>query len=238
MAQFSTADITWRDGLPYSNAFNDVYFSTDNGLQETEYVFINGNHLIARWQTLKQPDFYIIETGFGTGLNFLCATQHWLGHAPANSQLQFISIEKYPLSSDDMKQALQHWSQLSELSRELLEHYPNLLAEGSCTLCDGRVQLRLCVGDALQQLTQLSTVADAWFLDGFAPAKNPEMWQDVLFQHMARLSKPDTSFATFTSASAVRRGLSAAGFDVIKRAGFGKKREMLTGVYSGTRHGG
>lgn len=237
MTQFSTADITWRNGLPYSNAFNDVYFSTDNGLQETEYVFIEGNQLIARWQTLSQADFCIIETGFGTGLNFLCAAQHWLSHAPTNARLQFISIEKYALSPDDLKKALQQWPQLTELSHELLLHYPNLLAGDHCALCDGRIQLKLCLGDALQQLVQLNTAADAWFLDGFAPAKNPEMWQDELFQHMARLSKPDTSFATFTSAGAVRRGLAAAGFNVSKRAGFGKKREMLTGVYSGMRHG-
>ncbi len=237
MTQFSTANITWRNGLPYANAFDDVYFSSDNGLEETGYVFIGGNHLIPRWQTLKQPDFCIIETGFGTGLNFLCAAQHWLIHAPENATLQFISTEKYPLTLADLQQALQQWPQLNEYRHALLSNYPRLLAEGYCQLYHGRVQLKLCLGDALQQLSQLNTTADAWFLDGFAPAKNPDMWQDALFNEMARLSKPKASFATFTSAGAVRRGLSAAGFQVTKRPGFGKKREMLTGIYAGMQHG-
>lgn len=238
MTQFSTADIIWHDGLPYSKTFDDVYFSSDNGLQETDYVFIDGNHLIARWLTLNQANFRIIETGFGTGLNFLCAAQHWLTHAPANSQLQFISLEKYPLKTADLEQALLRWPQLQAYSHELLAHYPHVLAGEHCNLFNGRIQLKLCVGDALQQLTALNLSADAWFLDGFAPAKNPDMWQDALFQQMARLSKTDTSFATFTSAGAVRRGLTAAGFQVSKRPGFGKKREMLTGLFLGMQHGG
>lgn len=237
MAQFSTADIQWRDGQPYSTAFEDVYFSSDNGLQETEYVFISGNQLVTRWQSLKQPVFRIIETGFGTGLNFLCSAQLWLAHAPADAVLEFISVEKHPLQHKDMQQALQQWPQLSDYSSVLLQHYEQLVAEGSCSLFNGRIQLKLCLGDALQTLQELNDIADAWFLDGFAPSKNPEMWQDSLFTQMARLSKINTSFATFTSAGAVRRGLTAAGFQVTKQPGFGKKREMLTGVYSGLPHG-
>lgn len=236
MTQFSTADIQWRDGQPYSTAFEDVYFSSDNGLQETEYVFISGNRLVPRWQSLKLPVFRIIETGFGTGLNFLCSAEQWLIHAPADAVLEFISVEKYPLQHKDMQQALQQWPPLNKYSSVLLQHYDQLLAEGCCRLFNERIQVKLCVGDALQKLTELNTVADAWFLDGFAPSKNPEMWQDCLFTQMARLSKSGTSFATFTSAGAVRRGLTAAGFQVIKQPGFGKKREMLTGIYSGTPH--
>lgn len=238
MTQFSTAEIQWRDGQPYSTAFEDVYFSSDNGLLETEYVFISGNHLAPRWHSLKQPLFRIIETGFGTGLNFLCSVQQWLKHAPADAVLEFISVEKYPLQSADLQQALQQWPQLNDYSSVLLQHYDQLIAEGYCSLVNGRIQLKLRLGDALQKLAELDTAtpADAWFLDGFAPSKNPEMWQDTLFTQMARLSKSGTSFATFTSAGAVRRGLAAAGFQVNKQPGFGKKREMLTGVYSGITH--
>lgn len=237
MAHFTTAEITWRDGLPYSTAFDDVYFSSDNGMLETEYVFINGNNLTRRWQTLEQKTFHIIETGFGTGLNLLCTAKHWLMQAPASATLQFTSLEKYPLTLADMQQALQHWPQLNTLSTGLLSQYASLLGGNTCYLLDKRIQLNLHLGDALQELSRLTSAADAWFLDGFAPAKNPEMWQDKLFMEIARLSQPGTSFATFTSAGMVRRGLSTAGFQVNKKAGFGKKREMLTGVYSGANHG-
>lgn len=238
MTQFSTAEIQWRDGQPYSTAFEDVYFSSDNGLQETEYVFISGNHLVPRWQSLKQPVFRIIETGFGTGLNFLCSVAQWLKYAPTDAILEFISVEKYPLKPTDLQQALQQWPQLGEFSSELLRHYEQFILKGYCSLFNERVQLKLCLGDALQRLAELdaSSKADAWFLDGFAPSKNPEMWQDGLFTQMARLSKNGTSFATFTSAGSVRRGLAAAGFQVSKQPGFGKKREMLTGTYSGMPH--
>jgi tRNA 5-methylaminomethyl-2-thiouridine biosynthesis bifunctional protein len=236
MTQFSTADIIWRDGLPYSKAFDDVYFSSDNGLLETDYVFMDGNNLVTRWQSLKQPDFCIIETGFGTGLNFLSAARCWLMHAPTNARLKFISLEKYPLTLSDLELALLRWPELNEFSHEMLLHYQHLLADGHCYLFNGRIQLRLCLGDALQQLTVLNSTADAWFLDGFAPAKNPDMWQDALFKEMGRLSQHGTSFATFTSAGKVRRSLTAAGFVVTKRPGFGRKREMLTGTFSGMQH--
>jgi len=236
MSKFTTAAIKWRDGHPYSTAFDDVYFSSDDGLLETNYVFISGNNLITRWQTLNQPSFSIIETGFGTGLNFLCAAQQWLAHSPNNATLHYTSTEKYPLKSADLQLALQHWPQLNELSAALLTQYEALLTTGACALFNGRIQLKLCLGDALEELIALNTLADAWFLDGFAPAKNPEMWQDALFMEMARLSHNASSFATFTSAGVVRRGLSAAGFQVSKKPGFGKKREMLTGIYTNGHH--
>lgn len=221
----------WRDGQPYSSQFQDVYFSTEDGLAETEYVFLQGNNLAQRFSQLKNDRFTIIETGFGTGLNFLCTARLWLNNAPANSTLHFTTIEKYPLSVGEIEASHKLWPKLKPMSLPLLAQYPNLLTSKTVPLYDDRVRLTLLLGDANRTLATLHTTADAWFLDGFAPAKNPEMWQPSLFQKMATLSKNNTTFATFTSASDVRRGLQAAGFEVSKRQGFGKKREMLVGKY-------
>ena len=219
---------------PYSTIFDDVYYSSDNGLLETDYVFLQGNHLKQRWQTLPNNSFTIIETGFGTGLNFLCATQLWLQIAPQNAVLHFISTEKYPLSLQEITAALQAWPELNHLSQPLLAQYEAGLKQ-SIQLFDDRVRLTLLIGDATDSLSKMTTpattLADAWFLDGFSPAKNPDMWQPALFGQMARLSNADTTFATFTSAGMVRRGLQTAGFQVNKQTGFGKKREMLTGRF-------
>lgn len=228
------AALQWRDGLPYSVAFDDIYFSSDNGLLETEHVFIQGNDLTNRWQTLTESSrFTILETGFGTGLNFLCACNHWLKYAPENAALHFISVEKYPLAPTDMHTALQHWQTLRPITEALLLHYETLLHTGAISLFNHRIHLQVLFGDATACLSRVDTKADAWFLDGFAPSKNPDMWQPALFEQMARLSHVDTTFATFTSAGMVRRGLAAAGFKVNKQPGFGRKREMISGYFSG-----
>jgi len=231
------AILEWRDGLPYSPAFDDVYFSSDNGLLETEYVFIQGNALTSRWQLLASNTFTILETGFGTGLNFLCACKAWLEYAPAHAVLYFTSVEKFPLSSPDMHKALLHWQTLQAIADELLAHYDTLLDTGTVSLFNDRIRLQVLFGDATASLSGLNIQADAWFLDGFAPAKNPEMWQPALFEQMARLSCPGTTLATFTSAGIVKRGLKAAGFTVIKKPGFGRKREMITGHLAERSHG-
>jgi tRNA 5-methylaminomethyl-2-thiouridine biosynthesis bifunctional protein len=261
----NNAVIEWRDGQPYASTFDDVYFSSDNGLLEAEYVFLQGNDLAERWKRLNTqesqiedvhgeppssitlrlaqgerkrnlPSFTITETGFGTGLNFLCAARLWLSTAPKDATLHFISIEKYPLSLSDLSSALQLWPELKELSEPLLANYENIFnGEKTLSLYDNRVHLTLHIGDAMMCLTTLvnsnETLIDAWFLDGFSPSKNPDMWQAELFKKMALLSNSDTSFATFTSAGAVRRDLMKAGFEVSKRPGFGKKREMLVGHF-------
>ena len=228
----ASATIEWHDGQPYSSIFEDVYFSSDNGLLETDYVFIKGNELITRWQAPADKHFTIIETGFGTGLNFLCACKCWLENAPENAVLHFISVEKYPLTAVDMCKALQRWPELKSIADAFLARYETLLATGLASFFNHQIQLHVMFGDATDCLRLLNSKADAWFLDGFAPAKNPDMWQTALFEQMARLSHSKTSFATFTSAGAVRRGLAAAGFVVNKRAGFGKKREMIFGHFT------
>ncbi len=230
------ARIEWRSNesgalQPYSSAFDDVYFSSDDGLKETNHVFLQGNHLAVRWQSALQ--FTIIETGFGTGLNCLCAAQLWLQHAPANAKLHFISVEKHPLNQQDLIKALALFPNLQTLTTELIAQYALLLSRKTIGLCKNRIQITLLIGDASECLNGLQHKADAWFLDGFSPAKNPSMWSKSLFAQMAKLSQAQTTLATFTSAGAVRRGLQAAGFAMRKRTGFGKKREMLCGVFTG-----
>lgn len=230
--QTSHAELCWQNGQPISQQFDDVYFSRDSGLAETHHVFIHHNQLEQRWQSLHSTHFTIAETGFGTGLNFLCAWDLWLKLAPAGARLHFVSCEKHPLTADDLKQALDFWPSLSPLSSPLIEQY-HALPGGMHRLAfeQGRVVLTLLIGDAGNMLSQLSASVDAWFLDGFAPAKNPDMWQPALYAQMARLSHQHTTFATFTSAGSVRRGLEEAGFRVTKVAGFGRKRDMLCGSY-------
>ncbi len=227
-------NLFWVEGQPVSARFGDVYFSKLSGIDETRFVFLQHNHLPERWPGLQAGQFTIAETGFGTGLNFLCAWQLWRQCAPTHARLHFVSTEQFPLSHADMAQALALWPQLAELTALFLGQY-QLLAPGwrRMEFDQGRVTLTLLLGDARHTLQQLSARVDAWFLDGFAPAKNPEMWQPEIFREIARLSHPGTTFATFTSAGVVRRGLAEHGFTVEKVSGFGSKREMLRGVLPG-----
>lgn len=228
------SSLEWRNGQPYSLIFNDVYFSTDNGLDETNYVFIEQNKLDMRFKSYEDKQFTIIETGFGTGLNFLVASQLWLLHAPIHAQLHFISIEKYPFTLTDLTRAHALWPQFSEISSELLQNYGKFQSGSNhFSIAGDRIKLSLQIDDIAFALPQLTQKADAWFLDGFAPAKNEEMWREEVFSHIARLSQANTTFATFTSAGIVRRRLQAIGFKVEKQAGFGKKREMLRGKFVG-----
>jgi len=231
-------------GVPHATAFADVYYSDVGGLAESRHVFLQHNQLEQRWRALDESsrDFIIIETGFGTGLNFLAAAELWLATAPAHCQLRFISVEKFPLARADMQRVFDTRTQFSTLCNELLAQYPPLLrGHHNLVLAGGRIHLQLIFDEAVSALTQLlesdypawpqadTRCADAFFLDGFAPAKNPAMWSTELFQAMARLCKPGTTFATFTCAGDVRRGLAAVGFDVSKVGGFGRKRDMLCG---------
>jgi len=222
------AQLDWRDGQPYSRLFGDIYFSRDSGLEETRHVFLRHNRLQERWQALGDAAmFTVAETGFGTGLNFLCAWQLWREVAAPNARLHFVSTEKHPLTQEELAQTLALWPELAELAGHLLAQYR---APGPMLFNDGQVALTLLLGDARETLAQLPGKVDAWFLDGFAPAKNPELWQPDLFQTMAGLSAPGATFATYTCAGAVKRGLAAVGFQVEKVPGFGSKREMLRGA--------
>ena len=236
------AKLEWREnGQPVSSAFDDIYFSTASGLEETRHVFLAENHLPERWANLEQGTrFTIGETGFGTGLNFLAAWQLWLQVAPAQAQLHFVSVEKFPLHPRDLARALGMWPELADLSRQLIEQYPPQLAPGVHRLkFSGGVYLTLVIDEASSGFERLllddperDSAIDAWFLDGFAPSKNPEMWSEELFQAIARLSAPQATFATFTCAGIVKRGLKSVGFELQKVPGFGRKREMLRGDFT------
>lgn len=226
------AELIWdADGQPSSDRFGDVYFSRVNGLAETRHVFLQHNQLAERWAALAEDaNFSIAETGFGTGLNFLCAWELWERSAPRGARLHFISCERFPLHPDDLRKALSLWPELQPLSDTLLDSYQALPPGWQhFSFSGGRINLTLLIGDAVQMFEQLDAQIDAWFLDGFAPAKNPDMWRPELFEQMARLSVPGTSMATFTCAGDVRRGLQAAGFQLNKVPGYGSKREMLCG---------
>ncbi|MBH3440725.1 bifunctional tRNA (5-methylaminomethyl-2-thiouridine)(34)-methyltransferase MnmD/FAD-dependent 5-carboxymethylaminomethyl-2-thiouridine(34) oxidoreductase MnmC [Pseudomonas luteola] len=226
------AELDWDDqGQPISRSFGDVYFSKASGLEETRYVFLAQNELPRRFAALHAGEVFTIgETGFGTGLNFLCAWHLFIQTAPAEARLHFVSVEKFPLSASDLKKALALWPELVDYADALLAQYIAVHAGFQrFSLDDGRVTLTLLVGDALDCLPELDARCNAWFLDGFAPAKNPDMWTSALFGQLARLSADDATLATFTCAGFVRRGLLEAGFAMKKVQGFGHKREMLKG---------
>jgi len=219
------AKVDWDADAPRSVFFSDIYFSGD-GLAETRHVFLAGNDLERRFADAER--FAIAELGFGSGLNMLAVWDLWRKtKKPAGARLELLSFEKHPLSIDDLMRAHRAWPELGTLSARLIDLYPAPVAGRRRLQLADDVALTLVFGDAQASLRETEAAIDAWFLDGFAPAKNPDMWTTVIFSEMARLSKSGATAATFTVAAAVRRGLQAAGFAVEKRAGFGRKRDML-----------
>lgn len=212
--------VDWREGVPVSRRFDDPYFALSDGLAETRHVFLDGNVLSER--CAHATIFRIAELGFGTGLNFLAAVELWHRIAPPDGILHFTSFELFPLSRDEMATALSVWPALD--AAILLEQWP---PEAPLRL--GRSRLDLIFGDARETLPNWAGQADAWFLDGFAPARNPELWEPALLSEVARHTRPDGTFATYTAAGHVRRALQDAGFSVERRPGFGLKRHMTIG---------
>ena len=226
-----------QENTPVSDKFDDVYFSNQDGLAETHYVFLEGNQLWERWINYQEAHFVIAETGFGTGLNFFAVTtlfREFRQKYPDSplKRLYFISFEKYPLLLYALQQAHLAYPQFSHLAQHLQQHWLNPI-QGCYRFHFDETTLDLWFGDVAKNLPQLGDYIngkiDAWFLDGFAPSKNPDMWNEQLYQQMFRFTKPQGTFATFTAASAVRKGLENAGFNITKRKGFGKKRECLSG---------
>lgn len=239
------ARLSWLDELPYSQTFDDIYFSNDNPQAEVEHVFINGNDLPARWQNLANDGHFVIaETGFGSGLNFLLTWSLWKKYAPPSAHLHFISCEKYPLDITDLKQCHTLWPNLHAESSLLQASYPpptpgfhfiELSQNVSLTLIFTDVEtayqkLLVCAEPQLEQRLRGYQV-NAWFLDGFSPVKNPGMWSDKLFSTIGLLSNHGTTLATFSAAGAVKRALLASGFAVHKKKGYGRKREMITATW-------
>ncbi|MEO9573015.1 MAG: tRNA (5-methylaminomethyl-2-thiouridine)(34)-methyltransferase MnmD [Tateyamaria sp.] len=219
--QDQQAELEWRDGgVPVSVRFDDPYFSLDNGLAETRHVFVDGNDLPARFV----DGFAIAELGFGTGLNFLTTWAAWRT-AGVPGAFHFTSFEAYPMAPADMAAALSAFPDLAPLARALVD---SLGADGRATFEDAT--LVVIGGDVRETLPGWQGQADAWFLDGFAPAKNPEMWGPDLMADVARHTRPNGTAATYTAAGFVRRGLEAVGFDVTRAPGFGRKRHMTRAV--------
>ena len=220
--------VDWdASGAPQSIFFGDVYFSGD-GAEETAHVFLTGNDLPKRFSDASR--FCIGELGFGTGLNFLVTWDAWRQtQKPADARLHFFSAEAFPLSTGDMAQAHEAWPRLAPLAKKLRAALPPPHPGFHQLTIDDDVTLTLFYGDALEGFSRAEAKIDAWFLDGFAPSKNPAMWSSELLTELVRLSKPGATFSTFTVAGAVRRALENAGFEWEKRPGFGRKREMLAG---------
>ncbi len=216
--QSQHADLEWRDsGVPVSTRFDDPYFSLDNGLAETAYVFLDGNGLPERFA----DGFHIAELGFGTGLNLLAALRLWRQSGQSGA-LHFTSFEAYPMRAGEMRRAHEAFPEIAEISAEIMPHLE--AAPRRLSLPD--LEFTLVVGDARDTLNGRDLRADAWFLDGFSPAKNPELWDAALMDQVARHTAPSGTAATYTAAGFVRRNLAEAGFDVTRRSGFGRKRHM------------
>jgi tRNA 5-methylaminomethyl-2-thiouridine biosynthesis bifunctional protein len=227
----SERELDWQDGHPVSRRFGDVYFSRDSGIDETRHVFLKGNRLEERWATLPAgARFTIGETGFGTGLNFCAAWQMWERAAPREAVLRYVSVERFPLAPDELARALAMWPELAAHAGALAAQYAEF-APGwhRFHFAAGRVILTLAIGDAATMLGELAGGCDAWFLDGFAPARNPEMWTDGVLAAVGAHSHAGATIATYSVAAAVRERLRGAGFAVAKARGFGHKREMLAG---------
>lgn len=213
--------------MPYSRAFDDHFYCRSDGRLECGHVFLAGNDLPRRWQ--RREPFRIAELGFGTGLN-LCETwRQWCETAPEGASLHFTSFERFPMARADIERALSHWPEIERERAILTEKWPDA-AEGRVEIeLDPRMRLTVVCGAALDSLSEEKIPYDAWYLDGFAPSRNPDMWSAELMAEVFRLTAPGGRFGTYAAAGFVRRNLAAAGFTVERRPGFAGKREMLCG---------
>jgi tRNA 5-methylaminomethyl-2-thiouridine biosynthesis bifunctional protein len=239
---FTGTALRWDEhGVPFSTRFGDQYFCRDNGYEEGFHVNCAGNALAERFRALYAGEgktFTILETGFGTGLDFLIAWKLWDSLAPPSASLHFVSLDLYPLAVDDVRRALSRWPFLRAYKEALLgQYHPLRSGVQECSFNEQKVRLTIVfehVAAALKKIRHLRLVpggVDAWFLDGFAPSKNPDMWSEEVFSAMAPLSREGTTLATFTVAGRVCRGLKAQGFSLDKVPGYGQKRQVLRGYF-------
>lgn len=224
----SLSKVVWRNGQPYCERYGDYYFSRHDGRTECRHVFIDGNNLLQRWP--EENNFTIGELGFGTGLNFLETWRLWRSARTDQQRLSFISVEGHPMTADIAMKALTDWPDLSPLTDRLLANWQKL---GRATVeLDAQTELTVIQADALDAIGQFPQMVDAWYLDGFSPSVNPEMWSLPLMRAIAKQSNTGATFASYTAAGWVRRNLSEAGFIVEKQPGFGTKRDMIAGYLS------
>jgi len=213
---------------PYSNNYGDIYFQPGIGLEEKEHVFLKGNQLPENWQ--DRESFTIGETGFGTGINFLNTLKQWEKFRQPGQQLDYISCELHPLNKNQLSQVLSPFYELRHYAKSLINIYPDILVYGFHRLHFEayNTTLTLIFGNAADAFKHCHAEIDAWFLDGFGPSKNPEMWSNQLFKAIANCSHIGSTLSTFTVARKIRDGLTEVGFEIKKTQGFGQKREMLT----------
>lgn len=216
-------------GTPMASDYGDVYFSRNDGIAETRYVFIEGNNLEERLRSYTENTPFVIgETGFGTGSNALILALYLKEKGLNNIPVHFVSTELHPIQKEELASILSEVPAFKDIMHKLIDSYDALI-EGETMCLTDNLSLQVLVGDANETLMCLDDFVDAWFLDGFSPAKNPSMWQPDLFQAMAKASKPEATFATFTAARVVREGLEQAGFTYERVKGYGFKRHMLVG---------
>ena len=216
------------DGTPVSEFYGDVYHSAAGGHAQARHVFLAGNGLPARWR--DRETFTLLETGFGLGVNFLATWLAWRNDPQRCRTLRFISLEKHPFAAADLAIAHAAWPEFAELSALLRARWPMPVAGEHRIALDGDgVDLRLVFADAVDAVPELDAAVDAFYLDGFSPARNPDLWSPALCRELARLAKPGATLATWSVAGGVRRALGEAGFAVEKRPGFAGKRQMLAG---------
>ncbi|MEQ1405019.1 tRNA (5-methylaminomethyl-2-thiouridine)(34)-methyltransferase MnmD [Neorhizobium sp. Rsf11] len=224
--------LDWHDGdMPYSKEFGDHFYCRTDGRQECGHVFLAGNGLPARWLQEKSPcgDFRIGELGFGTGLNFCETWRQWkLFRGPA-ARLHFMSFELYPMKREEIDRALSRWPEIDAERQALAAAWPDAPTGQVDLQMAGQTRLTVSCGPALAGVTGAEPGFNAWFLDGFAPSRNPDMWSPELMQALYEKTAPGGTFGTYAAAGFVRRNLQAAGFSVERRPGFAGKREMLCG---------
>jgi len=224
--RLTPASLAFHDGVPFAPAYGDIYHSADGGLAQARHVFLGGNRLPARWR--GRDRFTILETGFGLGLNFLATWSAWRDDPARPHRLHYLAIEKHPFRADDLAQLHAAWPELATLAQQLRAAWPPLVPGFHRLLLEqGQVVLTLVFGDIRDCLRQIDAAVEAFYLDGFAPSRNPDMWAPEVLMRLPRLAAPDATLATYTIASAVRGALAQAGFDCARLPGFGRKPEML-----------
>ncbi|MCO6185116.1 tRNA (5-methylaminomethyl-2-thiouridine)(34)-methyltransferase MnmD [Rhizobium sp. L1K21] len=228
----SPQPLEWHEGdMPYSTTFGDHFYCRTDGRAECDHVFIDANHLHERWAA--GGECVIGELGFGTGLNFCETWRQWSafqGTTPTHGSLHFISFELFPMDRESIKRALIQWPILEHERERLAAAWPDTPSGIVSLEFDDNVRLSVICGDALSNLATSQQTFDAWYLDGFAPSRNPDMWSLELMQAVYDHTRPGGSFGTYAAAGFVRRNLQTAGFKVERRPGFAGKREMLCGI--------
>ena len=232
------ADLSWKDNKPFSESYGDFYSSKKGSYAEAKHVFIEGNHLQEKFLNLEaETTFSIVEVGFGAGINFLTTCQEWLKEEKSNQFLDYIAFDKTLFNVEDFKKTIKQCPELKEVSRVYINNYPaNISGTQRIYFKDYRISLTLILGDIKSSLSYLTNASDidVWYLDGFAPDKNPDMWSKEIFKQMNLSSHRDTTFSTFTSARLVKNNLKQGGFIYELAEGFSNKRHMLKGKSEST----